>query len=89
VTAREKLQGFSEDSIDFRLLDALLTHALTALGADVVARHIIDVSAASDGLSQLAKFYIIGLPLPSKPYVIENSSCNTFSILILLVRTRK
>jgi hypothetical protein len=64
--ARAKLQSLTKDSIEFRLLCALLTHAPTVEGVGVIARDIIEASAVHDGLDQLAKFYIKGLLLPSK-----------------------
>jgi hypothetical protein len=68
----EKLQGTDEDSMKFRLLNALLTHALTAEGVDVIATDIITASSEPDGLKQLAKFYETGLLLPSKPSFSRN-----------------
>jgi hypothetical protein len=66
-TARAKLQGLARDSIEFRLLDALLTHAPTIEGLHVIAADIIAASAELDGLERLAEFYKTGLLLPSKP----------------------
>jgi hypothetical protein len=60
-TARAKLQGLARDSIEFRLLDALLTHAPTIEGLDVIATDIIAASAELDGLEWLAEFYKTGL----------------------------
>jgi hypothetical protein len=74
-TAREKLQELAEESVDFRLLNALLKHAPTSTGVDVIARHIIDASMTPNGLSELTKFYVTGLLLPSKPSAFGNSSC--------------
>jgi hypothetical protein len=64
--ARTKLQELPNDSIEFRLLNALLTHAPTIQGQDVIATDIITASGEPDGLQQLAQFYTIGLLLPSE-----------------------
>lgn len=70
--AHEKLQGTDDDSIEFRLLNALLTHAPTAEGVDVIATDIITASSEPDGLKQLAEFYETCLLLPSKPPFSRN-----------------
>lgn len=81
-TARAKLQILAKDSIEFRLLDALLTHAPTLEGSGVIATDIVAVSAEPDGLNQLAEFYKKGFLLPSKPPAVSNSSCIAFSISV-------
>jgi hypothetical protein len=60
-------QPVVKDSLELRLLDALLTCAPTAKGVDIIAMDIITASAQPDGLGQLTDFYITGLLLPSKP----------------------
>jgi len=62
--ALEKLQDFARDSITFRLLDVLLTHASTAEGLGVIAGDIIDATIEPDGFDQLAEFYKTGLLIP-------------------------
>ena len=64
--ARAKLESLKKDSIPFRLLDALLKHAPTAEGLDVIISDIIAASAEPNGLDQLADFYKTGLLIPSK-----------------------
>ena len=57
--ARQKLQGLARDSINFRLLNALI-YAPTEEGVGVIAGDILAASTQPDGLEQLAEFYIIG-----------------------------
>jgi hypothetical protein len=84
-TAREKLQGTDQDSIAFRLLNALLTHAPTVEGVRVIAEDIVDASAELDGLIRLADFYKTGLILPSKPH---SASDNSFIASLINIRYR-
>ena len=65
--ARDKLKAFPSDDVDHRLLLALLTHAPTNEGVEIIATDIIAASEEEDGLKQLAKFYTRGLILPSEP----------------------
>ena len=54
---RAKLESLEKDSISFRLLEALLKHAPTVEGANVIITDIIAASAEPNGLDQLAEFY--------------------------------
>lgn len=72
--ARAKLESLEKDSISFRLLEALLKHAPTVEGANVIITDIIAASAEPNGLDQLAEFYKTGrLLIPSKLLVIISS----------------
>ena len=71
--ARTKLQALASDSIEFRLLNALLTHAPTIGGRDVIATDIIAASVEPHGLKELAQFYKTGLLLPSESPAVEFS----------------
>jgi hypothetical protein len=64
--AQEKLQVLAPDTLEFRVLDALLAHAPTAQGVLVIANDIIDASTQQNGFVQLANFYTSGLILPSE-----------------------
>jgi hypothetical protein len=79
--AHAKLESLAKDSIPFRLLNALLTHAPTVEGVGVIASDIIAASAEPGGLDRLAEFYKTGLLLPSR-LLISNSGPTAFSINI-------
>lgn len=64
--AHAKLESLAKDSISFRLLNALLTHAPTVEGVGVIVADIIAASAEPGDLVQLAEFYKTGLLLPMK-----------------------
>lgn len=64
--ARTKLQALANNSIEFRLLNALLTHAPTIGGRDVIATDIVAASVEPHGLEELAQFYKTGLLLPMR-----------------------
>ena len=80
--ARAKLESLEKDGISFRLLEALLKHAPTAKGLNVIITDIIAASAEPNGLDQLAEFYKTGLLLPSKLPVII-SSCSTAVSMVI------
>ena len=69
TVARAKLESLEKDSVSFRLLDALLMHAPTVEGLNIIISDIITASAETNGLDQLAKFYITGLFLPSNLHI--------------------
>jgi hypothetical protein len=69
VVARAKLESLEKNSISFRLLDSLLTHAPTVEGLNIIISDIITASAETNGLDQLAEFYITGLFMPSNLYI--------------------
>jgi hypothetical protein len=60
------------NTTEFRLLDALLTHAPTEEGVSVIATDIVTASTEQNSFQQLAEFYKAGLLLPSK------SACEEF-----------
>jgi hypothetical protein len=66
TTARARVNQLPRHYAEFRILDALLTHAPTAEGVEVIARDIIAASEEEDGLVQLAGLYKTGLLLPSE-----------------------
>jgi hypothetical protein len=65
--AQEKLNALPSNNVNHRLLKALLEHAPTTEGVEVVATDIIAASEEEDGLVQLARLYTTGLILPSEP----------------------
>ena len=69
TVARAKLESLEKDSITFRLLDALLTHAPTVEGLNIIISDIVTASAETNGLNQLAEFYKTGLFLPSNHHI--------------------
>ena len=69
MAARAKLESLEKNSISFRLLDSLLTHAPTVEGLNIIISDIITASAKTNGLDQLAEFYITGLFMPSNLYI--------------------
>ena len=73
--ARDKLKALPSDGVDHRLLQALLTHAPTNEGVEVIATDIIAASEEEDGLKDLARFYTTGLILPSEPPFNIDGSC--------------
>ena len=75
--ALEKLKALPKDHVDHRLLKALLNHAPTAEGIQVIATDIITASEEKNGLAQLARFYMTGLILPSVPLFDSHGSCHS------------
>lgn len=73
--ARNKLKQLPSNGLDHCVLLALLMYAPTNDGMEVIATDIIAASEEKDGLQQLAKFYITGLILPSKPPFDIDCSC--------------
>ena len=78
--ARQKLQGLARDSIDFRLLNALLTYAPTEESVGVIAGDILAASTQPDGFKQLAEFYTKGLLLPSKLLITSHLVLNIYLV---------
>ena len=74
--AQEKLEALPSNDVNHRLLKALLEHAPTTEGVEVIARDIIAASEEEDGLVQLARFYTTGLILPSEPPVDSDGFCH-------------
>lgn len=79
--ARTKLQALANNSIEFRLLNALLTHAPTIGGRDVIATDIVAASVEPHGLEELAQFYKTGLLLPSESLLLNFLSQQDRSIV--------
>jgi hypothetical protein len=79
--AHTKLQALANNSIKFQLLNALLTHAPTIGGRDVIAMDIIAASVELHGLEELTQFYKTGLLLPSKSLLLNFVSQHDHSIV--------
>jgi hypothetical protein len=67
ANAQEELKALPSNDVNHRLLKALLDHAPTIEGVEVIATDIIEASKKKDGLVNLARFYTTGLILPSEP----------------------
>jgi hypothetical protein len=75
VIAEGKLKALPSNDVNHRLLKALLEHAPTAEGVEVIAGDIIAASEEEeDGLVQLARFYTTGLIIPREPPFDSNGS---------------
>jgi hypothetical protein len=79
IVAHAKLKSLEKDKTFYcrcmrELLDALLTHAPTVEGLNIIISNIITASAETNGLDQLAEFYITGLSMPSNLYIFISTS---------------